>query len=168
MNLSNQILNPAQIEQKLRRISYEIAEHNFDANRMVLAGVKRKGTILADLLKKELDKIGQFETILCDIELDKKSPVQNQVKLSLDKSEFKDTAVILVDDVLYTGRTLVYGLQPFLEMGIPSIQIAVLVDRGYKKFPVTADYVGFSLSTTLEEHVEVDLEDISKMGVYLV
>ena len=82
-------------------------------------------------------------------------------------SDFTDKVVIVVDDVLYTGRTLAFSLQPFLQVPVRKLQVAVLIDRNHPRYPVAADYKGYELSTTLTEHVDVILSDAQKIGVYL-
>ncbi len=148
-------------------MAYEIAERNFDESEIIIVGVIDNGMKLAELLEEEIGKIGQFEITLCSLELNKKTPLQSEIQLSISIDEFSSKTVLLVDDVLHTGRTLAYSLKPFLNCRIGKLQTAVLVDRDHKKFPVSADYVGYALSTTLKEHIEVELEDEQTFGVYL-
>ena len=167
MNLENQILNRTKVLQKIRRIAYEITEQNFDEKELVLVGVVDNGYLLAQLLSEELKKIGQFKVELYKVELNKKTPLQSDILLEVDIESLNEKSVLLVDDVLYTGRTLAYSLKPFLNTRIKKLQTAILIDRDHKTFPIAADYVGYALSTTLKEHVTVELVDESKFGVYL-
>ena len=98
--------------------------------------------------------------------MDKSLSVQGNITLDTDKSLLKKKVIVLVDDVLNTGRALAYSLKPFLEIEIKKIQTAVIVDRQHQSFPISADYVGYSLATTLKEHIEVDFSK-ERYGVYL-
>ena len=160
------ILDKKQTLQKIKRIAFEIYEQNFKAKEIILAGIYDKGYIFAGLLQKELGGICQIKTWLVKVTVDKNSPLQSEVKLDTEIKDFKNKTVILIDDVLNTGRTLAHSLKPFLNIETAKIQTAVIVDRRHKVFPISADYVGYSLSTTLKEHIEVNFEK-SKFGVYL-
>ena len=151
------ILNASEIDQKIKRIAYEIYEYNFKEKKIVFAGISGQGFALAKLIAAQLDKISSLETEIIEVKVDKDKPHFEEVELSQDIARNISHPVILVDDVLNTGRTLMYSLGPFLELKVKKIEIAVLVDRGYAKFPVKATYTGLSLSTTLNDHVEVKL-----------
>ncbi|GAB4014941.1 phosphoribosyltransferase family protein [Spirosoma koreense] len=161
------VLNPEQIRQKIRRIAFQIYENNFEETTLVLAGISGEGYVLAQALAKELKAIAPFTVNLLQLRLDKGQPTQPIVQPDLPASEYADTVVVVVDDVLYTGRTLAFSLQPFLVMPVRKLQVAVLVDRNHPRYPVAADYKGYELSTTLTEHVEVILGDEERMGVYM-
>lgn len=161
-----QLLNKIQTKQKIKRIAYEIYENNFDEKEIVFVGVERMGYIFAKLLVAEYKLISKQKTELIKLLLDKYSPLQSEIKLVGDYP-IKNKVVILVDDVLNTGRTLVYSLKPFINIEIKKLQTAVIIDRNYKLFPVSADYVGYALSTTLKEHIKVVLDDEKTFGVYL-
>ena len=164
---SIQILDKKQTEQKINRIAHEILEKNFHEKEIVLAGVDPCGFTLGKLLQKILVKISDFDVTLIKISLDKDAPLQSEIKLDCEMETISKKAVILVDDVLNTGRTLAYSLKPFLNADVKKLQVAVIVDRDHKTFPVQADYVGYSLSTTIQEHIVVELKDKKKFGVYL-
>ena len=161
-----QILTAEQLRQKIRRIAFQIYENNFDEPALVLAGIAGEGFIFARALERELRQIAPMPITLLKIELDKTQPAQPPVTLHTDVS-LQDKVVIVADDVLYTGRTLMFSLQPFLGVSVRKLQVAVLVDRNHPRYPVAADYKGYALSTTLAEHVEVVLSDADRMGVYL-
>lgn len=161
-----QLLNKIQTKQKIKRIAYEIYENNFDEKEIVFVGVERMGYIFAELLLAEYTIISNQKTELIKLLLDKYSPLQSEIKL-VGNYPIKNKVVILVDDVLNTGRTLVYSLKPFINIEIKKLQTAVIIDRNYKLFPVSADYVGYALSTTLKEHVKVILDNEKEFGVYL-
>ena len=150
------ILNQHQIEQKIDRIAYQLLEDNFDEEEIILAGILPKGNYIAERLKKILDKIAPFKSRLITIELDKQS-TSLKAKTDTDIEECNNKAVILVDDVMNSGKTLAYGFGVFLDVPLKKLRTVVLVDRNHKSFPVTTDYAGIALSTVLKEHVEVNL-----------
>ena len=116
---------------------------------------------------RELQTIAPFSVDLIQLDLDKNKKAQPSVRLDRAMSDYTDTVVIVVDDVLYTGRTLAFSLQPFLSVPVRKLQVAVLIDRNHPRSPVAADYKGYELSTTLTEHVDVVLSEENRMGVYL-
>ncbi len=161
------ILNAEQIRQKIRRIAFQIYENNVDEPALLLAGIAGEGYVLAEALAGELRQITPFAVDLLQLSLDKTQPAQPLVEPDRSADAYADKVVIVVDDVLYTGRTLAFSLQPFLSVAVRKLQVAVLVDRNYPRYPVAADYKGYELSTTLTEHVEVVLSDAARVGVYL-
>lgn len=161
----NLILDAAQIKQKIKRMAFEVYEHNFKEKTIVMAGIEGHGYILAKLLAKEVESVSSLKTLLVKVSLDKAVPQQSEVILDCDLKEIKKKCVILVDDVLNTGRTFAYGLKPFLNIEVKKIEIAVLVNRSHTLFPIYPQYTGYELATTLREHVEVVLG--SENAVYL-
>ncbi|WP_143959717.1 phosphoribosyltransferase family protein [Litoribacter populi] len=151
------VLNHKQIEQKITRIAYEIYERNLSEEGVVFAGIAGMGYKFAQMLSDRLKEISPLHVELMEVKLDKSAVVQGEVTLSKDFA-LGNKSLILVDDVQNTGKTLAYALKPFLEMPLKKMEIAVLVNRSHKLFPVTPDYTGYELSTTLNEHIEVDLE----------
>ena len=162
----NLILTKKQIQQRIKRIAFEILEQNFKEKEIVFAGIYDRGYSFAKLLEKEFSSISTIKTTLIKVTLDKQSPSQSEVALDIDVKKLKNKCVIIVDDVLSTGRTIAYSLKPFLNISIKRIQTAFIVDRGHHTFPISADFVGYVMATTLQEHVEVDLSS-KDMGVYL-
>lgn len=164
----NQILNRQQIFQKIKRMSYEIYERNIDEKELIFAGVHERGYLFAKLLFAEFQQIAAIPATLITIYLDKFAPTQSEVNLDCEIELVKNKNIIVIDDVLNTGRTFAYALRPFLKTEIKTLQTAVLVDRGgHKQFPVAADYAGYELSTTIRQHIHVELEDVDNFGVYL-
>lgn len=156
------ILNAKQIEQIINRLAYQIYEDCADETSIVLAGIAQNGLTLANRL---IDKIHQISNIKCEfieIEVDKKNPHADAIKLNMDINNIAEKAVILVDDVLNSGKTLIYALNPFLDIPTKKIRTTILVDRNHKNFPVSADFVGISLATTMQEHITVQFgeEDV--------
>jgi len=159
------ILNSAQVDQKIRRIAYEIFENNFKEKSLVLAGIDGQGYSFAKLLATELENISHLPVKVVKVSLDKLAPLQAEVMLDAEVKEFKKKCVILVDDVLNSGRTLAYGMKPFLACEVKKIEVAVLVNRSNTLFPITPTYTGYQLTTMLNDHVEVVLG--KKSAVYL-
>jgi pyrimidine operon attenuation protein/uracil phosphoribosyltransferase len=162
----NLILKEKQVSQMIKRIAYEIFERNFQEEEMVIAGIEEKGYVFAQLLISELEKVSPFKLTLVRITLDKYLKSQSEITLDIAAEILENKCIVLTDDVLNTGRTLAYSLKPFLNINIKKLEIAILVNRGHKLFPVSADYFGYELSTTLKEHIEVILQG-EKAGVYL-
>jgi pyrimidine operon attenuation protein / uracil phosphoribosyltransferase len=167
LSKNNQILSKELTIKKINRIAHEIYERNFDEKEIVLAGIEPCGYTLAALLEQKLKEICKLKVSLIKISLDKLAPLQSEIKLNCDSKLLVKKSIILVDDVLNTGRTLAYSLKPFLTSDVKKLQIAVMVDRDHKTFPVHANFVGYSLSTTLQEHIKVELTESDKIGVYL-
>lgn len=148
------ILDHNQISQKIKRIAYQIYESNVSEEQILLAGIAKNGYELAKKLQQELQQISDLEIRLCEVKVNKKNPLE-EVITSLTADEYKDMSVVLVDDVLNSGTTLIYGVRHFLAVPLKQFRTAVLVDRSHKKFPVKADFKGISLSTSLNETVKV-------------
>lgn len=161
------ILNAEQIRQKIRRIAFQIYETNFEESALLLAGITGEGYVLAQALAHELRQIAPFAVELCALHIDKAQTAQPVVTPERPLTGLADKVIIVIDDVLYTGRTLAFSLQPFLAVPVRKLQVAVLVDRNHPRYPVAADYKGYELSTTLTDHVEVVLSDENRLGVYL-
>ena len=162
------ILDSEQIRQKITRIAFEIYEHNFEETELVMVGIAPKGYVFAELLREELSRISPFEISLHRLELNKQSPSQQQLTLTPQTGNLENKVVILVDDVLNTGRTLAYSLPLFLDAQARKIEIATLIDRHHTLFPVAATYTGYSLATTLNEHIEVTFPENGSFGAFLV
>jgi pyrimidine operon attenuation protein / uracil phosphoribosyltransferase len=164
---STQILTPTQIQQKIRRIASQLYETNFSETSLVLAGVAGEGYELAGRLAAELRQVAPFAVSLVKINIDKSQTAQPSIELPAPATDYTDRVVVLIDDVLYSGRTLAFSLQPFLSVSVRKIQVAVLVNRNHPRYPIAADFIGLELATTLNEHIEVILSDKDREGVYL-
>jgi pyrimidine operon attenuation protein/uracil phosphoribosyltransferase len=161
-----QILSSLQTGQKIRRIAFEIYEHNFEETSIIVAGIAGEGYAFAKRLAAELADISPLNVQLIELRFDKHVHFQSPILFDNDV-EIENQVVIIADDVLNTGRTLAFALEPFLKVRMKKVQVAVVVDRSHHMFPIHADYVGYSLSTTLTEHVEVVLSRPEEEGVYL-
>lgn len=148
------ILTQQEIAHKTKRIAYQIYETFVDENEIVIAGIANNGYIFAEKLAAELQNISDLQVTLCEVKLDKENPL-SKVETSLPASEYTNKALILADDVLNSGTTLIYGVKHFLEVPLKKFKTAVLVDRNHKQYPVKADFKGLSLSTSLKEHIKV-------------
>ena len=151
------VLTVTQVNQRIRRIAHEIYENNFKEKSVVLAGIDGQGYSLAKLLGKELESISPVKAVIVKVTLDKASPLQSEVHLDCELKDLKKRCIIIIDDVLNTGRTLAYGMKPFLAVEVKKIEVAVLVNRSHTLFPISPQYTGYQLSTTLTDHVEVVL-----------
>jgi pyrimidine operon attenuation protein/uracil phosphoribosyltransferase len=164
--MKNYILTQPVAEKKLRRMAYEILENNADEKQLILAGIKDSGSVIARNIQRHLTEIAgdRLGIRLIEISLDKKRP--GPVTLS-ETLAFDDAVIIIVDDVAMSGRTLLYAMKPFLEFYPRKIESLVLVERSHKAFPVQPDYKGLSLSTTLQEHIYVEVGGEDVKGAYL-
>jgi pyrimidine operon attenuation protein/uracil phosphoribosyltransferase len=164
--MKNYILTQQVAEKKLRRMAYEILENNAAEQQLILAGIRDSGSVIARVIQKQLQEIagGLLETRLISISLDKRNP--GPVTLS-ETLSFDDQVIIVIDDVANSGRTLLYAMKPFLEFHPRKIESLVLVERSHKAFPVQPDYTGLSLATTLQEHINVEVEGDQVRGAWL-
>ncbi len=164
------IVTAEKVYQKIKRIAFEIAEDNYDEKEIVIAGICKatEGYAFAALIYNELKQILSANITLTHIELDKNDPGNSAVELNLTEEEIDNKTIILIDDVANTGRTLLYAIKPLLNYSPKKIRNAVLVERKHKLFPVSPDYVGLSLSTTMHEHIKVILSEKGNEGIYLM
>jgi pyrimidine operon attenuation protein/uracil phosphoribosyltransferase len=147
-------------------MAFEIYEHNFNEKNIVIAGIDGQGYTLAKLLAKQVESISPIEVRLIKVSLDKSAPQQSEIALDCDLKEIRRKCIIIVDDVLNTGRTFAYSMKPFLNVEVKKIETAVLVNRSHTLFPIYPQYTGYELATTLKEHVEVKLGK-EETAVYL-
>lgn len=148
------ILDKQKIAHKIRRIAYQIYESNVNESELILAGITKNGYLLAKKIKASLDEISPIKSVLCEVHINKKEPLST-VTTSLKPEEYENKSIVLIDDVLNSGTTLIYGVKHFLDTPLKQFKTAVLVDRNHKKYPVKVDFKGISLSTSLSETVKV-------------
>ena len=151
------ILTNSQIKRKIKRISLQIIESNVEEKEVVLAGIEQNGFLLAKELNKVITELSNLNIKLCSLKIDKKNPLNN-ISTSLNSSEYKNKSIVVVDDVLNSGSTLMYAVKHFLDTELRQLKTAVLVDRNHKKFPIKADFKGVSLSTSIQNHVKVQFD----------
>jgi pyrimidine operon attenuation protein/uracil phosphoribosyltransferase len=161
------ILNTLQIQQKLQRIACQIVEDNYAEKSIFVAGVAKSGFIMAKNLVQILRKNYKLEVTLLEVVIDKENPLQPALIGIKSKATLTKKVVILVDDVLNSGRTLIHCLKPFLESDVKKIRTVLLVDRDHKRYPVAADFVGITLSTTSKELIVADIKKEKIDAVYL-
>lgn len=152
--MENKILTHTEIEHKIRRIAYQIFETFVNEETVVLAGIASNGFVFAQKIARILEEISPLKIVLCEVFIDKNKP-NAPITTSIAQQDYENKGLVLVDDVLNSGTTLVYGVKHFLEVPLSKFKTAVLVDRNHKKYPVKADFKGISLSTSLQEHVQV-------------
>ena len=152
------ILNTEQINQKITRIAHQIVESNINEKEVVIAGIEKNGYIIAIKIKEILVKISDLKITTCSVKINKKNPL-DKVVTSLRKEEYENKSLILVDDVLNSGATLIYAIKHFLDTKIKQFKTAVLVNRNHKKYPVKADFKGISLSTTTISHIKIRFKE---------
>jgi len=155
---NNIILTNQEIQHKIKRIAYQIYENNVEETEIILAGIAENGYVLAKKLKTELSKISDLKPILCKVIIDKKQP-RNLIRTSISENDYTNKSVVLIDDVLNSGTTLIYAVKHFINVPLKRFKTAVLVNRNHKKYPVKADFKGISLSTSLNEHISVNFEN---------
>ncbi len=164
--MKTQVLDNAQISKIIKRMAYQIYEQNFNEKEIILVGIISQGYELAKLIHAELASICSIKISLLSISFNKILPNENETIILPKPLKYTNKTVIIIDDVLNTGKTLMYASLPFLHGQVSKLQVAVLVDRNHKKFPVAANFIGISLSTTLQEHISVVMEK-KKINVFL-
>lgn len=156
---STQILSQEQVSRKIKRMAYQIWEKNFNLSGLILIGIQGNGFHFAEALAKELTAISDLKVQVYNLAINKSEPLAKNLETDFQISELHNQAIIVVDDVQNSGKTMIYAIRHFLNFDLKQLQCAVLVDRSHNSFPVKADFVGLSLSTTLQEHVEVVHKD---------
>jgi pyrimidine operon attenuation protein/uracil phosphoribosyltransferase len=156
--MKNIILTQQEIEHKIRRIAFQIYETFSDETEVVVAGISSNGYTFGKKIAAELEKISPLKIILCEVKINKAQPL-DKVHTSLPAEDYINKALVLTDDVLNSGTTLIYGVKHFLEVPLKKFKTAVLIDRNHKQYPVKADFKGLSLSTSLQEHIQVVFEE---------
>jgi pyrimidine operon attenuation protein/uracil phosphoribosyltransferase len=164
MEQRKQIMTAEVANKKLRRMALQVVEQNYNETQLILIGIKASGTVIAAKIAQYLKEVFTGEVIIQELSMDKKNPLRVSLNTEID---FNDKNIILIDDVANSGRTMLYALKPLLEQLPRKIQTLALVERTHKSFPVDVDYVGFSVSTTLDEHILVEVEDGEVIGAWL-
>ncbi|HRH34674.1 MAG TPA: phosphoribosyltransferase family protein [Catalimonadaceae bacterium] len=161
------ILDQPSIEVIIMRMSHQVHEQFFEFEELVIVGIESQGLELANRLNQHLMEMKAFKTEVIGLSLDKHQSSRPDFRFSPPLQNLNGKPVLLVDDVLNSGRTLTYCLSPLVEFQIPRLLVAVLVERIYRKFPVSASITGIPLSTTVEEKVVVRLSGDETEGIYL-
>lgn len=171
MNFKAQIMDEKAIQRAITRIAHEIIEKNKGIENVILVGIKTRGVPLANRLAEKIEiiekskvNVGMLDITLYRDDLSKldENPILNDTKIDFDLSE---KTVVLVDDVLYTGRTVRAAMDAIMDIGRPkSIQLAVLIDRGHRELPIRADFVGKNVPTSKEEIISVHFKEIDNIN----
>jgi pyrimidine operon attenuation protein/uracil phosphoribosyltransferase len=168
MSSKVKILDNIQIQQKINRLAFEVYENNFSEKELLVVGIEGNGYKVAALLSEKLNSIAPLKIKIGKITLNKDKPWEGEPKIDFHEKDFVNKTIVLVDDVLNSGKTLMYAVKLFLDKPVKKINTVILVDRSHTRFPVKADYVGLTLSTTLQEHIEADFSKKGKEAVYLI
>jgi len=161
------ILNERQISQKIKRLAIEILEHNFGEPELILAGINNNGMVFSELLMQELTKISNIPITVTRIRLNPANPIKSDIILEMPPEQVHNKVLIIVDDVANTGRTIFYAIKPILEVLPKKVEVAVLIDRSHKSFPIRVDYHGLSLATTLKNNIDVQIREVAENAVVL-
>ena len=149
-------------------MAFEILEKHPGEKKIILAGIANRGYKFAETLQKKLTELSKINIQLVEICVNKKDPFTSGPTIDCAEKDIKNHSVIVVDDVLNSGRTMLFALNPFLKMPIRRLSVAVLCNRSYRDYPVEANFVGLYLSTTLQEHIEVEIHKSGKINAYLI
>jgi len=167
---TKEVVDELTVKRAITRITYEIIERNKDLNKIVLAGIKTRGVFIAHRIQERLEQLESISVPV--IELDTK-PFRDDVKSGEDTSiisvDVTEREVILVDDVLYTGRTIRAAIDNIVSHGRPSrVSLAVLVDRGHRELPIRPDYVGKNIPTSRSEEIIVEMTELDGQDRVLI
>lgn len=164
MEQRKQIMTAEVANKKLRRMALQVVEQNYNETQLILIGIKASGSVIAEKIGQYLKEVFSGVVVILELSMDKKNPLN----ISLDSTmDLNDKTIILIDDVANSGRTMLYALKPLLNQLPKKVQTLALVERTHKSFPVDVDYVGFSISTTLDEHILVEVADGEVVGAWL-
>ncbi|MFT5168068.1 MAG: pyrimidine operon attenuation protein/uracil phosphoribosyltransferase [Saprospiraceae bacterium] len=161
------ILDERQIKQKIKRLAIQILEKNLKEGEIILAGINNNGMGFAKMIYKELNKISENKITLTRIRLSPANPLESEVTIEMPLDDIANKVIIIVDDVANTGRTIFYAMKPLMNILPKKVQVAVLVDRKHKSFPIEVDYVGLSLATTMRESIDVQILKVPEKAVFL-
>ncbi len=162
------VLQNNQIVQKIKRIAIEILEQNFEMKEIILLGMNKTGYSFAELIAEEMNKIYDKDLILKRIVINPANPISDPIYIEDGVQQLKNKTVIIVDDVANTGRTIFYAFKPILEVLPKRVEVAVLINRKHKSFPVKVDYMGLELATTVKENIKVDISIKGNYSVNLI
>jgi pyrimidine operon attenuation protein/uracil phosphoribosyltransferase len=153
-----EVLSKIQIDQKINRLAHQILENASEVETIFLAGICGTGYRLAKKIASILKENTTQHVEVFEIQLNKSNPLESEIKLNFDSAQLKNGFIVLIDDVLNSGKTMQYALIKLLEQPVNAIKTVALVDRRHRRFPIKCDFVGITLSTTLKERVEITFE----------
>jgi pyrimidine operon attenuation protein/uracil phosphoribosyltransferase len=161
------ILSSSQVARKIKRLAIEIYSNHLNNQEIYFVGINQKGIKFAEIVGAELTKISPIKINFFSVKLDPSNPLISEIEVTTNISALSGKKIILFDDVANTGRTIFYACKPFLNIIPERLEIAVLVDRKHKLFPIQVDYVGLSLATTLHNNIEVIFSEDKTAEAYL-
>ena len=162
----NKIKDSIDIISSIKRIAYQVYEANLEEEYLIIVGIGKKGSLLSEMLGKEIILISDLKLDYVNLSIDKEKPFKS-IQSNIPLENLENKSIVIVDDVLNTGSTLIYAVSFFLQIPVKRIKTAVMVNRNHKKFPIKADFKGISLSTSVNETVKVNLKG-KDIGIYLV
>jgi len=162
------ILTQQQIDQKITRLSHELLENTYGETELFIGGIVGNGEHFAQKIAAIVKENSTASITVFTVKLHKDLPLEHPITCSIDCSLLKGKTVILVDDVINSGTTMQYGLMKILETAVRSVKTVALVDRLHRRYPIKCDFVGLTLTTTLQDRVEVIIEKDGQMKAYLV
>lgn len=162
-----EILSKEDISKKVNRLAFQLLENCFEEKTLFLGGIVGNGIILANRIAKIIRENSDLNVIVFEININKSEPWSEKIILTEEKENLKNGYIVLIDDVLNSGKTMQYSLIEILQFPTKAIKTLTLVDRTHRRFPIKADFVGLSLFTTLKDRVEVTLSD-NEEKAYLV
>lgn len=162
-----EILSSREIHQKIERLAHQLIENIFEEEQIFLGGIEGNGSILAENIAKIVRDNSDTKVNVFQIKINKDEPWDKSIEITASKDALTDSYIVLVDDVINSGKTLQFALVEMLQFPTKAIKTVTLVDRKHRRFPIKANFVGISLSTTLKDRVEVELTP-GKEKAYLV
>lgn len=162
-----EILSKQDIEKKINRLAFQLLENCFEEQNLFLGGIVGNGIVIANRIAKIIQSNSKVNVIVFEIKINKSEPWAEKTVLTANKEDLKNGYIVLIDDVLNSGKTMQYALMEILQFPTKAIKTLTLVDRTHRRFPIKADFVGLSLSTTLKNRVEVILSEKDEKA-YLV
>ena len=167
-NSKTLVLNNEQIQAKLDRMVHEIHELCYNETEIVICGVSPgNGIEISNRIANKLKEISNITPILSSIKINKEDPLKSEITLDIEDNQYEGKTIIIIDDVSNSGKTLMYAIKHFMEKHIKSILPLVLVDRDHSIYPVRPRFVGLTISTTLQDHIRVEMNNTEE-AVYLV
>lgn len=153
------VLTKTQIDQKITRLAHQVLENAYNEQTIYLAGICGNGIRIAHKIKSIIENQTSAVIEVFEITLDKHFPLEHPISAGIDTKNLMGAYIILIDDVLNSGRTMQYALFKLLESRVKSIKTLALVDRHHHLFPIKCDYAGILLSTTLKDRVEINFDE---------
>lgn len=166
LNKSSQILDREAIRSKIKRIAFQVLENNYKQEKLYIVGIKGGGAIFGQEIIKELHQISDLKPVFIELSIDKSTPETSEIILSSQIEDSENAVIIIVDDVLNSGKTIFYALRPFISIKVKKIETAFLVNRAHRSFPISANYTGIELATTIQERINFTRSE-EGFGVYL-